>query len=776
MKLRLSHVHRSIERLNNIEINDFAIITGLNGTGKTHLLHAIEEGAIQIEGIPSSEIVYYNYNDFNIDYDRQLNTTTGEKAPPKRHESKNGYSIIERISNERTEIINSVDFLQSGAFGWLVDFVYNKGYEMSFLDLNQDERRILGDLLLLDPLSSIYWKTLHSLPEKLRIIHEAYSTSKFNLDLITNKFEENIVKYFNQLMIKGLGYDRSFLKWSITDEGKYNELNYQNPLFDMWEHQRAFSSNFFGFLSVYREKMRQLEGYISQDLKTTRDILIENFKQLEIILEEKLNPENLKLIKSFTTDKDIFSPLMADSGALDLTQIANEEKQYQIDKNRNDYNGYLKKNKGADVTYLSDQEFIEVYGNSPISLLNEALNKYDCNGYEFRSTEVPNEYGFDALQYSIDINLFHKDKQYPTDLDSVSSGERTLLALTFYIYKLKYKRKMVASLLLLDEIDSSLHPSMSKRLINVLYELFYNELKIKIIISTHSPSTVAFAPDNSLYVMKREGDDRLYPSSKDSALEELTFGVPSFSINYENRRQVFVESKYDVSYYEKLYQIFKKKLNPEVSLNFIASGDIQKDKNGLPKSNCEQVIEITKLLRNSGNKFIWGIIDWDMRTKELGCSYVRVLGKGERYSIENFILDPLLMAILLMSEKIKKPEFFGLHEDFKVYEILNQNEASLQIIIDRLLKELNFQLKIDLDDLVDYSTIDGRVLALPKGFVEVQGHELEEKYLKAFPELKKLKKNDEKALKMEVLNKVVEEYPSLSPMGLLVILQDVQKI
>ncbi|QQT56166.1 hypothetical protein I6I98_13245 [Sphingobacterium multivorum] len=53
-----------------------------------------------------------------------------------------------------------------------------------------------------------------------------------------------------------------------------------------------------------------------------------------------------------------------------------------------------------------------------------------------------------------------------------------------------------------------------------------------------------------------------------------------------------------------------------------------------------------------------------------------------------------------------------------------------------------------------------RHTTLPKDFVEVQGYELEEKYLKAFPELKKLKKNDEKALKIEVLNKVVAEYPT----------------
>ena len=57
MKLKFIKPHKSIVKLNDIEINDFAIVTGLNGTGKTHLLHAIEEGSIAIEGIQSSEII-----------------------------------------------------------------------------------------------------------------------------------------------------------------------------------------------------------------------------------------------------------------------------------------------------------------------------------------------------------------------------------------------------------------------------------------------------------------------------------------------------------------------------------------------------------------------------------------------------------------------------------------------------------------------------------------------------------------------------------------------
>ena len=419
---------------------------------------------------------------------------------------------------------------------------------------------------------------------------------------------------------------------------------------------------------------------------------------------------------------------------------------------------------------------MEIYGNSPVQLLNDALSKYDCNGYEFRSTEIPNQYGFDPQNYQLTLSLYNKRKGYPTNIESLSSGEKTLLALTFYIYKLQYKKKVIASILLLDEIDSALHPSMSKRLITVLHDLFFKELGIKIILSTHSPSTVAFAPENSLYIMKGEGDERLCYSSKDVALDELTFGVPSFSINYENRRQVFVESKYDVEYYERLYQIFKKRLNSEISLNFIASGDVQYDKNGQPNSNCDQVIKITELLRNSGNKFIWGIIDWDLKRKKPESEYVRILGWDERYSIENFLLDPLLIAILLMAEKIKKPDFFELEEGFKVYEVLQLDEKKLNRIIWKTLEELNNILKIDTHSIIEYTILGGKKLTLPKAFVNYQGHQLEDAYIKAFPELNKIKKNDEKALKIAVLDKVIDEYPDLAPSSLLKILKEVQKI
>ena len=95
-------------------------------------------------------------------------------------------------------------------------------------------------------------------------------------------------------------------------------------------------------------------------------------------------------------------------------------------------------------------------------------------------------------------------------------------------------------------------------------------------------------------------------TTKDKALKILTFGVPSLSITYENRRQVFVESKNDVTFYERIYEKLRDKLVDEISINFISSGISG-------QGNCNQVKEVVNQLTKYGNNFIYGIIDWDLK-------------------------------------------------------------------------------------------------------------------------------------------------------------------
>jgi hypothetical protein len=110
--------------------------------------------------------------------------------------------------------------------------------------------------------------------------------------------------------------------------------------------------------------------------------------------------------------------------------------------------------------------------------------------------------------------------------------------------------------------------------------------------------------------MNKTGENRLQKTTKDQALAILTSGVPTLSIDYENRRQVFVESQYDVEYYEKIYKKLKNYLTPGISLDFISSGV-------RGNGNCDQVKEVVnQLYKKGGNRTVYGILDWDLKNNE----------------------------------------------------------------------------------------------------------------------------------------------------------------
>lgn len=60
--------------------------------------------------------------------------------------------------------------------------------------------------------------------------------------------------------------------------------------------------------------------------------------------------------------------------------------------------------------------------------------------------------------------------------------------------------------------------------------------------------------------------------------------------------------------------------------------------------------EVVDKLAGFGNRYIFGIIDWDSCNNEN--DYVKVLGKNKRYSIENYIFDPILIAAYLFRENM----------------------------------------------------------------------------------------------------------------------------
>jgi len=73
MKLRFKTEYLSIKEFEEIDLNNFSIVTGLNGSGKTHLLKALKDGHCQIDSIVLKDIVFFDFIQFRADNENPSN-------------------------------------------------------------------------------------------------------------------------------------------------------------------------------------------------------------------------------------------------------------------------------------------------------------------------------------------------------------------------------------------------------------------------------------------------------------------------------------------------------------------------------------------------------------------------------------------------------------------------------------------------------------------------------------------------------------------------------
>ena len=203
------------------------------------------------------------------------------------------------------------------------------------------------------------------------------------------------------------------------------------------------------------------------------------------------------------------------------------------------------------------RDFKTKYGENPITVFNDVLREYSCNGYLFNTSD------FDSLSYEgiskqdFKLNLRLYSGEIKINFSSLSSGEKILLALASLMNRYNRIKYNSPGVLLLDEIDASLHSSMINNLLNVLKNVFIKKYGLKIILVTHSPTMIALAPEDSIFVMRRSEDegDRISKESKANALKTLTEGFLTFGEGIDILRSkkplVYVEGKTDVKYIKK---------------------------------------------------------------------------------------------------------------------------------------------------------------------------------------------------------------------------------
>jgi predicted ATPase len=141
----------------------------------------------------------------------------------------------------------------------------------------------------------------------------------------------------------------------------------------------------------------------------------------------------------------------------------------------------------------------------------------------------------DVQNYTFIANLKNKLTGDICNFDHLSSGEKVLLALVVSIYYSNETFKLPRALLL-DEIDASLHPSMIRMLLSAIESAFVSK-GAKVILATHSPTTVALAPECTLHsVQSGRALKKVIPTSKRDCLALLTEGFATFDEGLEALR------------------------------------------------------------------------------------------------------------------------------------------------------------------------------------------------------------------------------------------------
>ena len=106
-------------------------------------------------------------------------------------------------------------------------------------------------------------------------------------------------------------------------------------------------------------------------------------------------------------------------------------------------------------------------------------------------------------------------------LGDLSSGEKVLMTLVLSSFNQLLGRRR-PSLLLLDELDAMLHPSMVAALVAVMKDLFV-EKGTRVLMTSHSPVTVAVVNEDELFRVTRHGGRvRVAPTTRTDAVQDLS--------------------------------------------------------------------------------------------------------------------------------------------------------------------------------------------------------------------------------------------------------------
>lgn len=528
-------------------------------------------------------------------------------------------------------------------------------------------------------------------------------------NITINETGVNLVQYiiFNGLN-PNVGADCTYR--TLLDEQK-NMWVTLKQIIDNNYNGRVFSNtNFF----------KDVERTNRQYLPIAKELYVRAHGNKEDITEELFN--------------DIYTIQPRDAKSFFSSQFASIFKLYANRLEANDYNKFRNVQNGTSLPVLTAEEFEKKYGPKPWVLINRMM---EGAGLNFRVNNPENQ----TRDEDFHLKLIDEKRGIEVEVNDLSTGERVLMSLALAIYNTN-EDSLRPDILLLDEPDAALHPEFSKVLLQAINESIVRDAGVKVVISTHSPTTVALSDESWIYQM--EYGQAPHKVSKKQALAILLKDLEPLRVSVENRRQVFVENRNDVGYLENIYALLPK--TGIIYPQFLPAST----KNG---SNCQDVITMVTSLREKGNDLVYGIIDYDNKNHDQ--DDIIVLGGGKRYAIDNYILDPLFVALLLIREKAET--FSDLDPAIKFSTLHTCNQSLLQAIINSVCEKLGFIQ----DEECQYTVVGGWTFSVKKEYFTIQGHALEDKIVNRWVKLNSVKRGrqEENVFKDYVIENIISEYP-----------------
>lgn len=368
---------------------------------------------------------------------------------------------------------------------------------------------------------------------------------------IFQNFLDSKIRYYDNIVLQNQQYtynDNIKNSLKIAIEKALTRIPYNNLIKQLREYDQTISfedfleENFSNFeqrtqmlirmyWNDFMEHFKPFDSFLRRHNKTVKDLLVnmdkdEMKKWLDSLID--INIESVPAIFNQELLLNIFGRYF----------IRHEKCKRELERQ------YPQKM----VSEIKEEVEREI-GENPLDRINEILQQY----YPKYEIEV-------SRDEANNIQLICRERQNRNEvvLNQLSLGEQIIISLILWQHK---NTSLDSVILLLDEPDAHLNPKMAKMLIDILKNIVVEKFNCQVIMTTHSPSSVAYCEEEDLFFME---EGKIRPIKKKEAIEKLSDGVMTFNHAMSVIEQIqrsnkilMVEGETDKLHIENFYRLKK---------------------------------------------------------------------------------------------------------------------------------------------------------------------------------------------------------------------------